>query len=264
MMLWFYSCSESARHSRDPRINYDSLALSIPKGDTLMYIHKSIIDTNAEFKYTMDCQYPEFIHFENEYVQRIINETVQNKIKETIDLYNIDQDYLYHDTTVIRDDEVWGRYNPLDSVDKSYLLISYEIMNNSKYFLSLVLYIDQYNALSWHSIPYHISMNFNMNTGELINLEEYSELIQDSLLIYKISDFSFSRLIELDVSDSDWVYEGTYPLWENFRVYNIRNDSLILTFDVYQVAPYSEGHIQIGMPLSIFMNSERRRKEKEK
>jgi hypothetical protein len=243
-ILAFCSCTESARQSREPRINYDSLASSIPKSDTLIFLNKEILDTNAEINYVIKCNYPELIHYDKEIIQRKVNYIVLNKIKDIIEIFKLDQNFIFSDSLNNKPQ----LNNPTDLVQYSYLDINYNIVNNSRNLMSLIFNIEQFNAFSAHPITYHKSMNFDMNTGELIELEQYSVILQDTLLLNNISSKSFEKLKLLNISDSTWIYNGTLPLWENFKNYNLKDDSLLITFDVYQVAPFAVGPVRISIP----------------
>lgn len=45
--------------------------------------------------------------------------------------------------------------------------------------------------------------------------------------------------------------KGAEPTLENYRNWNITPDGLLITFDPYQVAPYSAGFVQVTVPYSI-------------
>jgi hypothetical protein len=239
------SCSETTRQYRDAHINYDSLALLVPKSDTLTFLNKELGDTNTEFRYLISTNYPELIHFEKELVQRKINNKIESTLSEIIELFRIDQEFMFNDTTGV---------NLPDSLDEfvtgqSILFINYTILNNSRNLFSMIFQIEQYNALAAHPISYHKTLNFDMSNGEIIELQDFIPTA-DSNFIETIADISFELINSMDISDSIWIRNGILPEWENFRNYNITTDSLILTFDVYQVAPYSVGPVRVPIAWS--------------
>ena len=246
------SCSETTRQYRETRINYDSLAASIPKSDTLTFINKEIADTNSEFHYIISCNYPELIHYENESVKKQINNSIENKLFEIIDLFKLDQEYMFSDTTGMNLPE---NFDELES-RQSVMFINYEVVNNSRDITSLIFNIEQYIAFTAHPITYHKTMNIDMNSGELIDLS-YFIPVEDTLFIQKLSAVSYQKIMSMNVSDSVWISNGVLPLWDNFKNYNITRDSITLTFDVYQVAPYAVGPVRISIPWTELIDTTR-------
>jgi hypothetical protein len=237
------SCSESTRQYREPRINYDSLAASIPKSDTLTFIPHEISDTSTEFHYVITCKYPELIHYDIDTVKFKINYAITGRLNEIIDLFKIDQKFLANDSVGLA---------PLKDLEgfetrQNYLLIDYGIVNNSRTIMSMIFNIEQYNAFSAHPISYHKTLNFDMKTGDEIDLMEFVQ-DDDSTFIGNLSNISYELISAKNISDSVWIWNGILPEWENFQNYNITRDSLILTFDVYQVAPYAVGPVRIAVP----------------
>ena len=243
VLFLFCSCSESTRQYREPRINYDSLAASIPKSDTLTFIPHEISDTSSEFHYVITCKYPELIHYDIDTVKIKINYAITGRLNEIIDLFKIDQKFLANDSIGLA---------PLKDLEgfetrQNYLLIDYGIVNNSRTIMSMIFNIEQFNAFSAHPISYHKTMNFDMKTGDEIDLMKFVQ-DNDSTFIGNLSNISYELIAAKNISDSVWIWNGILPEWENFQNYNITRDSLILTFDVYQVAPYAVGPVRIAVP----------------
>ena len=44
------------------------------------------------------------------------------------------------------------------------------------------------------------------------------------------------------------MYEGTKPIKDNFKNFVFTKDGILLLFNYYQVAPYSQGEFQIIVP----------------
>ena len=51
-------------------------------------------------------------------------------------------------------------------------------------------------------------------------------------------------------TDIEWIYEGTKPNADNFRVWNVYEDNLMITLPAYQVAAYVYGVQTIMIPFS--------------
>jgi hypothetical protein len=157
---------------------------------------------------------------------------------------------MFADTTGMNLPE---NYEDLES-RKSVMYINYEVVNNSRDLTSLIFNIEQYIAFAAHPISYHKTMNIDMKSGEMIDLS-YFIPVEDTLFIQKLSDISYQKIMSMNVSDSVWISNGVLPLWDNFKNYNITRDSITLTFDVYQVAPYAIGPVRISIPWTELIDS---------
>lgn len=237
------ACTETTRQYRDLHINYDSLAASIPKSDTLTIINKEMSDTNSEFKYYIVCNYPELIHFDKEIIQKKVNYSIENKLSEIISFFRMEQETMFSDTTGMNLPEDFDEYESRTS----FLTIDYEIVSKDRDIMSIIFGIQQYYPFAMHPIHYHKTMNFDMNTGEEITLSNFFS-IWDTEVIDRISKFSFNKIMEMNISDSVWVSNGLLPEWDNFKNYNITRNDLIFTFDVYQVASYAQGPVRVTIP----------------
>ncbi|MBX3042893.1 MAG: DUF3298 domain-containing protein [Candidatus Kapabacteria bacterium] len=250
------ACSETTRQYRETRINYDSLAASIPKSDTLTILEKQQNDTNSILKYYISVIYPELIHYDNEKAQKKVNLGISGKLTEIIEMFVMDQEFMFADTTGMNlpedFDEFESRY--------SFLAIDYELINNSRDLMSLILNIEKYIAFAAHPISYHKSLNFDMSSGEEIDLYNFIS-VNDSLFLDKLSEVSFNKITAMNLSDSVWIRNGLLPLWDNFKNYNITRDSLYLTFDVYQVAPYAVGPVRVSYSWQELIDSTRNHDE---
>jgi hypothetical protein len=93
--------------------------------------------------------------------------------------------------------------------------------------------------------PGHVShaINYNLRTGHAIDLPELflpGAAYLETLSAYCIEDLrSRSRL--------EWE-DGVQPRIENFNVWNITPEGLLITFDEYQVAPYAAGPQAVLVP----------------
>lgn len=250
LFIVLVSCTETTRQYRDTRINYDSLAGSVPKSDTLTFINKEYADTNSEYHYYVVCAYPELIHFEKEIIQKRINYLIENKLNETIDMFKLEQEYMFSDTTGMNLPEDFDEYESRNS----FLAIDYEIVNNSRDLMSIIFNIEKYLAFAAHPITYHKTVNIDMNSGDEIDLS-YFIPNADSVFVQKLSEISFTKIAAMDVSDSVWIRNGLLPLWDNFKNYNITSENIIFTFDVYQVAPYAVGPVRITIPWTELIDS---------
>jgi hypothetical protein len=54
--------------------------------------------------------------------------------------------------------------------------------------------------------------------------------------------------------DQSFIADGTAPTEMNYQVFKVLDDGIIVIFDPYQVAPYSDGQQTVKVPLSVFRN----------
>ncbi len=97
--------------------------------------------------------------------------------------------------------------------------------------------------------PYHsnITINYDLASGKTISLDSLFK--PNSKYLHVLSAYCKKKLEE-KLSDKWMIAEGTKPLEKNFKLWNIESDSLIITFDEYQVAPYVDGVQEVEIPYS--------------
>jgi len=97
------------------------------------------------------------------------------------------------------------------------------------------------------------SFNFNLADGNYIELSDLFKSSSDYLKY--ISDECINQLTakaekEGYTNINDMITSGASPNANNFSVWNIKDDNLVLTFNPYQVAPYVFGSQSVSIPLS--------------
>ncbi len=60
------------------------------------------------------------------------------------------------------------------------------------------------------------------------------------------------ELMKREGADADWIADGAGPIQENYASFVVNDTSVTVLFDQYQVAPYSEGPVDITIPFSAF------------
>lgn len=98
-----------------------------------------------------------------------------------------------------------------------------------------------------HPYHYHRVLNFDLDNGEQIELDDLFK--EDSNYLEFIAEYSRDAL-ERKLKDRMMVSRGTYPTPENYRNWNINPNGLLITFDEYQVAPYVFGTQTVLIPYS--------------
>ncbi len=237
VLVLFVACTESRRHTRTEQLNMDSLAEASPKADTVTFINKQILENLPDKRLNININFPQIVYYYIVESQQIFNSVIKfitDNARATFEMEIPEKHFL----------------DSLPMELKNDFNIEYEIINNSSSISSVLFNISQFQAGAAHPLNYHKSVNFDLHRGKLIS--EY-DFFQDTLLLYKISELSRIKLLKNMInSDSSWVISGTQPLLENFRNFNIGKDSLYITFDQYQVGPYSDGSFKIGLHYKQF------------
>ena len=98
--------------------------------------------------------------------------------------------------------------------------------------------------------PYHIHrvLNYNLDDNDVLSLSDL--FIEDSDYLKVISNYVRSKLLR-HLPNAQMVMDGTAPIDDNFKNWNIKPDGLLFTFDEYQVAPYVNGPQTVLVPYSI-------------
>lgn len=97
--------------------------------------------------------------------------------------------------------------------------------------------------------PYHAYrvVNFDLATGKQLTLNELFKTNPKFLAV--ISKYCRESLNK-KLNDKWMISQGTEANVKNFKNWNLQTDSLLITFDEYQVAPYSNGPQEVEIPYS--------------
>ena len=115
-------------------------------------------------------------------------------------------------------------------------------------YVSFVFYIEYFTG---GAHPNHeiVTINYNKRTNSFIKIENLLEKNKDILDIFsKISRINLINNPGITVTSM--MYEGTKPIKDNFKNFVFTKDGILLLFNYYQVAPYSQGEFQIIVPYS--------------
>lgn len=98
--------------------------------------------------------------------------------------------------------------------------------------------------------PFHAKrvMNFDLATGREISLAQLFK--PHSRYLQAIAAYSTKSLDDKLKKDAWMVASGTKPDPKNFKNWNLQEDSILITFDEYQVAPYVYGPQEVEIPYS--------------
>lgn len=119
------------------------------------------------------------------------------------------------------------------------------VMDGGAPIISVLMSISEYYG-GVHPGERHISFNYDLQTGDIITLADLFQNSQDYLAA--IARYSINELYRrADLSPQE-IDQGAAPLSENYRIWNITPQGLLITFEEYQVGPYVAGSQQVLIP----------------
>lgn len=143
--------------------------------------------------------------------------------------------------------EVKDRRNRLPRANISEALgISYRIYYSDDLLISLRLTHSVMALGQMHPIDYYETINYDLKKGR--PLRERDVFKRGYLKV--CSEYSRKELKEKYelMSSDEWSRDGTAPLPENFKNWNITPDGILISFEDYQIGPHSFGQAELIIP----------------
>lgn len=147
-----------------------------------------------------------------------------------------------------KDDTSWVADQP-DSAQAQAL--SMDITYNSTQALNVQTYVFSVNQYTGGAHGMQVRKTFSFNKeGQLLTIGNVFSNGMTGLT-------TFSKLVQKELLaregvTADWVADGAAPTEENYHSFILKDDSITILFDPYQVAPYSTGTVDIAIPLKSF------------
>ena len=130
---------------------------------------------------------------------------------------------------------------------KNSLYLDYKIPYDKNGLLSLNFTISLYARGSAH--PNNHLQTLNFVQGKPVEL--FDILQQPNQNLKKIADYCISQLNKKNISDKEWIKNGTLPTRENYQFWYFSEQGLNIVFDTYQVAAYVYGPQVVTIPKSV-------------
>lgn len=226
---------------------------TLAETESSIYLHDGtkikshLIDQNIpELKATIKVSYPQILGDKLSVNEQQFNQLVLGMANDEIEQFKkyVKAD-LPHMKTLPKE------------VQNNYLDIDYDIdviHPNKSSIIMVRLKIEGMQAGRAH--PYHNYrvFNFSLDKGKVIGLADLFKPKTNYLKL--IADYSRQQLLAkaTDSSVTQMIKQGTILDPNNFRNWNIQNDTLLITFDEYQVAPYASGPQEVEIPYSVLKN----------
>ena len=217
------------------------------QNNDFIFVEEEINEQNKELNYEIQASYPVLQDSLDAEIQENFNDTVFSQVDDKIFSFKNDM-------------KDWGQ-NPEFPMGSSFIS-GYKIIGVENNIISLQFYNETYYAGAAHPSHLFWSLNYNINNEEEIKLADL--FIEKSDYLHIISDFCLEDLAKKSDDpdyepDKDWIYRGAGPEEENFKCFTLSEDSLVITFNEYQVGPYVEGSSEVHIPyeyLKIILNPE--------
>ncbi len=123
--------------------------------------------------------------------------------------------------------------------------LSYALVSPPGHILSLQFNIYVYADGAAHPNSYARSFTYDLEKGQEISLEQL--FLPGSNYLQTISQICATELSKRDIG-FEMSSDGAKPTPENYRVWNITADGLLITFNPYQVAAYAAGPQVVTIP----------------
>lgn len=137
------------------------------------------------------------------------------------------------------------------TANKNDLYIDYDtsaVESGQDHLMSVRFTFQAFMASMAHPYHYHRVINYNLDTGEEIELADL--FAADSNYLEIIAEYS-RKVLNRRLIDKKLINDGTAPKIENYKNWNIKPRGLLITFDEYQVAPYVNGAQTVLIPYSV-------------
>lgn len=215
---------------------------------TMSITYKTVTDKSSEMNYGLTATYPQ-VDFGPEALMGVrgiaqdINNSLDTTVNGFIQNFKNEVSQLPNKTTM----------NGMGS--------SLEITSTAEIISSTILSakLSVFTSVAGAAHPITIIYPFNYSTTATGLLKISDLFIPGSNYLDYISSYSISDLRAYAQKEGwtnidEMIVQGASPDEKNFNSWNLTGDSLVITFNPYQVAPYVFGIQTVSIPLSNMLN----------
>ena len=214
--------------------------------ENLIVLSKNFFEKDIEKNYVITESYPQFRGMGESEAEKLLNDNLFEIVDKEVQAFKKDVGSMDTMATTSGEAELFNYVNELQT-DFSIPLLS------SKY--ASILFSYYYYTGGAHGNTTTSSYNYDFENKKKIELEDlfaenfdYLKFISD----YCIEDIRKQNEDQDYTPDMDWISGGASPDQANFKTFLITENSLIILFDPYQVAPYVWGIVAVNIPFSKF------------
>jgi len=185
---------------------------------------------NPDLQYTVKTNYPQITGGTLTPAAINFNQVMADMVKQETDRF----------TKFVKEDAVHMKTLPKE-MQHNTLNIDYDIdvINSSKQpIISVRLSVEGMQGGRAH--PYHTYriLNFSLSQNKVLSL---NDIFKPSARYLNVFAKYTSDSLNKTLHDKFMIANGTAPDAKNYQTWNIEPDGILITFDEYQVAPYSDG-----------------------
>lgn len=155
------------------------------------------------------------------------------------------QELQTYEETFSKDLKEFGNI-PADAPGKNTLIIRSRVLLDKPNLTSIMLEISRNIRGSAHP-ENHVASIVVLQNQKL----SLPELLVDDNAFKALAQYCNDTLNQRNLSDKEWIARGSAATAENYRVFGIKNEGLLLQFGAYQVAPYAAGTPEITIPKAL-------------
>jgi sirohydrochlorin ferrochelatase len=189
-------------------------------------VPQALNETNQDPPFTINVQIPQLTGSDDPRVTAF-NQRLKDLLTKEVDTWR----ESFQQVTVVSNGS---------SLDQTYTLIS-----QTGDLWSLKLDFRFYSDGAAHPGLYNITLNYDLGQGRELALNDL--FLPNSGYLEAIANYCITELSKQPGFDEPFS-EGARPTPENYDNWNISPEGLLITFDMYQVAPGASGPIQVLVP----------------
>jgi|GEM_PF-4248612 len=197
--------------------------------------HQTLKERNKTPTYTIDAQYPEIHSYPNTASAQALNKLIHEYVSTSIQNFK-DHDHAPRNTPEL-DDYPNGMH-----INAFHLTYNYHQLKTRGHTLISVRLESTLQYLGESTRQHRfVSFNYDMNHNTLLNLDALFKPDADYLNV--LATKCQKRLSERLTGGMYWMpydpsYTSAYP--QNFKIWNLGKNGLAITFQEYQITPYTD------------------------
>lgn len=141
-----------------------------------------------------------------------------------------------------------ANWTPVPDMPGSSFTLSYLTFPYNARFASIQLIEDTYLAGAAHPSHQITSLVYDIETAQDVTLEQL--FLPDSEYLQVIAEYCKAELSKREIGYDDQQH-GADPTPENYAVWNLSSEGLVITFNEYQVAAYAAGPQKVTVPWGV-------------
>ena len=213
--------------NRMNRVLKTGFILGLILNSVLAYSISPVVIKQETAQYILDIKYPQG------FKSPAVNASIKEFIAKTQNSFMAE---LSEDATT-----------PADAPGKTGLNITYSVPYKTPTALSVRFNISIFHKGAAH--PSNTVVVKNFVNGKNVNLGDLFASGSDYLT--PIAAFAKKNITEKNISDDNWINDGTKPTAENYSVWYFTPNGIAIIFNSYQVAAYVYGEQTVKIPLSL-------------